>query len=88
MRPTPLTDIIRSRLHAALSPTDYALEDESALHAGHAGAAGGGGHYRLRIASPAFVGKSTLQRHRLVYAALQDLMPHRIHALSIDSKAA
>jgi BolA protein len=55
------------------------------LHAGHEGAKSGGGHYRLRIVSPFFTGKSTVARHRLVYDALGDLMRHKIHALSIKS---
>lgn len=83
-----MTDVaaqIRERL-AALAPTRVELDDESALHAGHAGAKGGGGHYRLRIVANAFAGKNTVARHRLVYQALGDLMKQRIHALAIEAR--
>lgn len=80
-----LLDEIRSRL-AALSPLALELEDESARHAGHAGAAGGGGHFRLRIVSSAFAGKSRIARHRDVYSHLSDMIPARIHALAIDAR--
>jgi BolA protein len=76
--------LLRQRL-SSLAPSQLELIDDSALHAGHAGARAGGGHYRLRIVSAAFVGKSTLQRHRLVFDTLGDLMQCRIHALSIQS---
>ena len=76
--------LLRQRL-ACLAPSQLELIDDSALHAGHEGARGGGGHYRLRIVSAAFNGKSTLQRHRLVFDTLGDLMRCRIHALSIQS---
>lgn len=72
----------------SLSPTRLDLEDESARHAGHAGAAPGGNtHWRLRIESPAFAGKPTLARHRMVYQALGDLMQHPIHALAISARS-
>ena len=89
MTPGPLADgdeldeLIQARL-AALQPTEIALIDDSAQHAGHAGATGGR-HYRLRIVSSAFVGKGRLQRHRAVHAALGDLMRCRIHALCIEA---
>ena len=76
---------MRERL-AGLQPAAVAIADDSALHAGHAGA-GGGGHYRLSIVAPAFVGLGTAARHRLVYAALGELMRREIHALSIEAKA-
>lgn len=79
-------DQIRQRL-AVLAPTHLEVVDDSAKHAGHAGAAGGGGHYNLSIESSQFAGKSTLARHRLIYAALADLMQHEIHALAIDARA-
>lgn len=75
---------LRERL-AALAPQRVELIDDSAQHAGHEGAKGGGGHYRLLVVSAAFAGKSTIARHRLVYDALGDLMRGRIHALSIKS---
>jgi BolA protein len=79
-------DQIRHRL-AVLTPTRLEVVDDSAKHAGHAGAAGGGGHYNLTIESAQFAGKSTLARHRLIYAALADLMQREIHALAIDARA-
>lgn len=63
------------------------LADESALHAGHAGAKGGGGHYRLTIVSQQFSGKNTLARHRMIYAALGPMMQQQIHALAIRAYA-
>ena len=70
---------------AILQPSLLEIEDESALHAGHAGAKSGGGHYRLRIVSQAFAQHNTLARHRLVYATLGNLMQNKIHALSITA---
>ncbi|WP_124951298.1 BolA family protein [Sulfuriferula thiophila] len=70
---------------AILQPSLLEIEDESALHAGHAGAKSGGGHYRLRIVSQAFAQQNTLARHRLVYATLGNLMQNKIHALSITA---
>lgn len=77
-------DRIQQRL-ASLHPENIVLEDESAQHAGHAGAAGGGGHFRLTVVSPEFRTLSTLARHRLVYAAMGELMQREIHALSITA---
>ncbi|MFX6880658.1 BolA family protein, partial [Acinetobacter baumannii] len=73
---------IRASLEAALRPTLLQIEDDSAQHVGHAGAAGGGGHYRVRIVAEAFMGKPALQRHRMVYEALGQLMGTAIHAVS------
>ena len=73
---------IRERL-AGLEPVSIELIDESALHAGHEGAKSGGGHYRLRLVSGQFKGLASIARHRLVYAALADLMKRDIHALSL-----
>jgi BolA protein len=70
-------------LLAALAPLEIEIEDDSARHAGHAGAASGGGHYNLRMISPEFTGKSRISRHRLVYDALADLMQRDIHALAM-----
>ena len=70
-------------LQAGLAPLECRIEDESALHAGHAGAASGGGHYRLRLVSSRFEGQPRIARHRLVYAALQEMMQQDIHALTI-----
>ena len=71
----------------ALAPSSIEIDDESALHAGHAGAASGGGHFRLTLTSTAFAGLSKVARHRMVYAALGDLMHGRIHALAIHARA-
>lgn len=76
---------IRQRLTDALSPVELEVLDEGHKHAGHANA--GKGHFHVRIVSPAFAGKLPLQRHRQVYAALDDLMEQGIHALSIDASA-
>jgi BolA family transcriptional regulator, general stress-responsive regulator len=78
---------IRERLNATFAPKQCQLEDESALHAGHAGAASGGGHYRLRLVSDVFEGKSRIARHRLVYDCLNDMMHTDIHALAITALA-
>ena len=78
---------IEQRLQA-LAPSRLELLDESAQHAGHAGAAPGGNtHWKLTIVSAAFEGKPTVARHRMVYQALGALMNHPIHALSINAKS-
>lgn len=78
---------IRDRLQQALAPTAMELIDESHLHAGHAGAKSGRGHFRLRIVSSRFAGMNPVQCHRLIYDALGDLMQTDIHALSIDASS-
>lgn len=75
---------IRERLTAKLAPTELEILDESHLHAGHAGARDGRGHFRIRIASPLFDGHRPLERHRMVYDALGDLMETDIHAAAIE----
>lgn len=77
-------ELIRQRL-GSLEPEQVEIADESARHAGHEGAKGGGGHYLLTIVSRKFSGKPALARHRLVYSALNDMMYKRIHALSIKA---
>jgi len=79
-------ELLETRL-AALSPSSLRIEDESHLHAGHAGAAGGAGHYRVHIVAACFKGLRPIARHRLVYDQVQDLMPHEVHALSIHALA-
>jgi BolA protein len=74
---------IEARLREQLAAVHVSVEDESALHAGHAGAAGGGGHFRAVIVSPAFEGKGLVERQRLVYAALGEMMKSEIHALAM-----
>jgi len=76
------TDDIRARLQRAFAPVELEVIDEGHLHIGHAGE--GSGHFRVRIASATFAGKSRVQQHRLVYDALGDLMGHGIHALAIE----
>ena len=74
---------ICARLRSALHTDDVELIDDSHLHAGHAGARDGKGHFRVRIVSADFAGLRTVQRHQLVYRSLGDLMQTDIHALGI-----
>jgi BolA protein len=84
--PTRVADAVRHRLTAALAPSRLDLTDESALHAGHAGARPEGeSHFRILIVAATFAGKSRLERQRMVFAALGDLMQTDIHALSISA---
>ncbi len=78
---------IHAALEAAFAPTLLQIEDDSHLHAGHAGARSGKGHFSVEIRSPAFAGMTPVQRHRAVYAALDALMQTDIHALSIKAGA-
>lgn len=66
-----------------LEPIALEIVDDSARHAGHAGARDGGSHFQLRIVSAQFSGKNTVARHRMIYSALDDMMKHDIHALNI-----
>ena len=77
---------MRVLLTEALAPTRLEIIDDSHKHAGHAGARGGQGHFSVDIVSAAFAGKLPLARHRLVYAALDELMQADIHALSIRAR--
>ena len=79
-------EMIRERL-SRLAPDALEVFDDSHEHAGHAGAKDGGGHFQLVIVSRQFAGKNAVARHRLVYEALSDLMPKRIHALAIRAYA-
>lgn len=83
MTPAERPSAIRTRLEQALAPCEVAVQDDSARHAGHAGARDGRGHFSVTVVSPAFDGQDRLTRHRAVYAALGDLMDTDIHALSI-----
>ncbi|KVE31084.1 BolA family transcriptional regulator [Burkholderia sp. TSV86] len=74
--------LIEARLATALAPESIDVRDDSARHAGHAGAAAGG-HYTVTIVAAAFEGRSRIARHRLVYDALADAMQRGIHALAI-----
>ena len=80
-----LVEDITSRLQI-LTPSNLEIVDDSAQHAGHKGN-GGGSHFNLNITSSHFSGKSHIMRHRLIYQALADLIPNKIHALSIRAQA-
>lgn len=77
---------IRAALEQAFQPEQLQIEDQSHLHAGHAGAATGRGHFRIDIVSASFAGMKPLQRHRAIYAALGTLMQTDIHALSVGAR--
>ncbi len=89
MSTIPTAAVLQQRLHARLSPQALEVIDESAQHRGHAGAngLGYGTHFRVRITSHLFTGKSPVARHRLVYDALQDFLANGLHALAIEAKA-
>ncbi|HLN49066.1 MAG TPA: BolA family protein [Steroidobacteraceae bacterium] len=76
---------LRRQLIARFAPVELAVEDESHRHAGHAGAAGGASHFRIRIVAEAFRGIPPVARHRLIYAALGDMLKSEIHALAIEA---
>jgi BolA protein len=80
-------EALHRRLAELLDPTQLEVLDESAAHAGHAGAdgSGSGTHFRVRIASPMFEGRSRVARHRLVYDALQEFIDRGLHALAIET---
>jgi BolA protein len=75
-------ETIERRLRAELDASHVEIEDESHRHAGHPGAASGGGHFRVVVVSPRFRGLDRIARHRAVYAALGEMMQAEIHALS------
>ena len=86
---TPATERIariRAQLTLALTPTELEVIDDSDQHIGHAGALGGG-HYTVHLVSGRFTGKPLLERHRMVYDALRDMMHVDIHALSIQARS-
>ena len=87
MNPTPKVSLndIRAALERSLAPTALEVLDDSARHAGHAGARSGG-HYRVCVVSAAFAGRTPLERHRMVYQALEPLMARGIHALNISAR--
>ena len=76
-----LIEILQNRL-AVLEPISLEIKDDSAMHAGHKGNTGGG-HFNIKITSSHFSQKSQIMRHRLIYQALNDLIPQQIHAISI-----
>jgi BolA protein len=77
---------LRAILEERFAPLELRIDDESHHHAGHAGAAGGHSHFRVRIVAKAFLGLSPVKRHRLVYEAVGDLMKTDIHALAIEAR--
>ncbi|HMK84444.1 MAG TPA: BolA family protein [Steroidobacteraceae bacterium] len=81
-----LEERLRERLVAEFAPLELSVVNESHLHAGHAGAAAGGSHFRVRIVSEAFRGKPPLECHRAVYAAIAELLKHEIHAVAIEAR--
>jgi len=84
----PVASQMISRLEAALSPTRLDLIDDSEKHRGHGGYnPAGESHFTLQIESPAFSGKSRVERQRMIYSALGELMRDRVHALSISARA-
>ncbi|HXS50351.1 MAG TPA: BolA family protein [Sphingomicrobium sp.] len=84
----PVATQMLRRLDSALSPTRLELSDDSEQHRGHGGYnPAGESHFSLRIVSPAFAGKTRLERQRMVYSALGELMRERVHALTIRAIA-
>ena len=80
-------DRIQTLLCDRLQPVRFELTDDSAKHAGHAGAKVGGGHYIVTIVSQSFRGLSLLEQHRLVYDTLGEMMGREIHALALSTSA-
>lgn len=78
---------IRARLMAAFAPTELEVIDESHKHKGHAGARDGRGHFRVKIVSSRFVGRKPIERHRMVFEALDSMLKTDIHALSVEARA-
>ena len=85
MTATERVEKIRRVLTARLAPVELVIRDDSAAHAGHAGAREGG-HFSVRVVSDQFAGRTRMQRHQLVYEAVSDLMRTDIHALSIQAE--
>ncbi|MEJ2652262.1 MAG: BolA family transcriptional regulator [Gammaproteobacteria bacterium] len=78
---------IRERLTAKLQPLQLEIVDDSHSHAGHAGARGGAGHFTIHIVAQGFADKTLIERHRMIYDLLQDMMHSEIHALSIQARS-
>jgi BolA protein len=77
--------MIRKRLQESLKPLELSIKDQSQLHIGHEGAKDGKGHFDVTVVSDAFAGKNRVQRHRLIYDALRDLLESDIHAVRINA---
>ncbi len=82
---SPRVERIKAMLEQAFTAARVSVQDDSAKHAGHAGARDGAGHFLVRVESQDFTGRSRLERHRLVYEALADMLPREIHALNIEA---
>lgn len=80
-------ETIKARLNKAFSPSILQVIDDSADHIGHAGAAGGAGHYTVIIQAEAFAGQLPVKKHQMVYAVLNDMIGPEIHALRIQASA-
>jgi BolA protein len=78
---------MRERLTDKLLPLQLDISDDSHLHAGHAGARGGAGHFTVHVVAQAFADKTLIERHRMIYDLLQDMMHTEIHALSIQARS-
>ena len=78
---------LRDLLNRAFEPTALEVVDDSDKHIGHAGARGGAGHFTVKLVSERFAGKALLERHRMVYDALRDMLHVEIHALSIQARS-
>ncbi len=78
---------IRTVLEQAFDPIALSVQDDSHLHRGHEGARDGRGHFSVTIVATVFAGRSPVERHRMVYAALGDMLKTDIHALGIDAKS-
>jgi len=83
---TAVEKLITDRLRVAFPDAKIELRDDSASHKGHVHNTTGGGHFTLKITSAKFTGHASLSRHRLIYAALGDLIPNQVHALKIITK--
>lgn len=82
---SPRVERIKAMLEQAFTAARVSVQDDSARHAGHAGARTGAGHFLVRVESQDFTGRSRLERHRLVYDALAAMLPREIHALNIEA---
>ena len=82
----PMAEKLRHKFETAFTPLELVIQDESAQHAGHSGAPGGGeSHFRVRIVSAAFTGLSRVERHRKVYAAASEEIAAGLHALALTT---